>query len=97
MGGSMFHLQDAILANRAPRQLPSSVLVLLVIDLSICPGLLFHTFRPTWSLPIASRLSLHLRFANAHSEELAKLVFRRCCGHRCHLNRVKFLHYLSGG
>jgi hypothetical protein len=75
----MFHLQDAILANRAPRQLPSSVLVLLVIDLSICPGLLFHTFRPTWSLPIASRLSLHLRFANAHSEELSM--------HRVHRTR----------
>ena len=97
MGCSMFHLQDAVLANCAPCRFPSVAFVPLVAGLATCSGLCFRAFRPTWSLPIASRLSRHLRFAKACSEELAKLVFRRCCGHRCHPDQVEFFRSLSGG
>jgi len=51
----------------------------------------------TLSLPIASRLSRHLRFAWVPSEELSRRVFRRCCGHRCHPDQVKLSRSLSGG
>ena len=43
--------------------LPSGIFVLPFPDLAAKIGLCFHTFRPTWSLPMTARLSLHLRFA----------------------------------
>ena len=43
--------------------LPSGVFVPPFAGLATRSGLSLHTFRPTWSLPIAARLSRHLRFA----------------------------------
>ena len=43
--------------------LPSGVFAPLFPDLAIKIRLCFHTFRPTWSLPMTLRLSRHLRFA----------------------------------
>lgn len=65
MGGPMYHLPDVVLANHAPIRLPSSTFVPPFPGLATCSGLSLRTFRPTWSLPIASRLSRHLRFARS--------------------------------
>ena len=95
-GVSLLHHQITCPCGLPFRWLPSGAFVPLVSDLAAKSQLSFRTFRPTWSLPIAARLSRHLRFASAHSEELATRVFRRCCGHRCHPDQVKLSHSLSG-
>ena len=64
-GRSMLHRPDATLANRAPIRLPSGASNPPLACLATRCGLSFRTFRPTWNLPIASRLSRHLRFARS--------------------------------
>jgi hypothetical protein len=59
----MLHLRDAYPCGLPSRWLPSGAFVPPILGLAAKTGLCFRTFRPTWSLPIAARLSQHLRFA----------------------------------
>ena len=62
-GVSLLHLRTTYPCGLPFRRLPSGVFVPPILSLAAISGLCFHTFRPTWSLPIAARLSRHLRFA----------------------------------
>jgi hypothetical protein len=90
MGGPMFHLPDAALADRAPFRLPSGASVPPIPGLATFPGLSLRTFWPTWSLPIASRLSLHLRFAQIPPKSFPRAFSDAAAGIAAIPIRLKF-------
>lgn len=92
-----FCVRTLSLAGRAPFRCQVRAFVPLSLRLSASASLSSRTSQAAFE-PADSRAPLAASSVReVLSEDFAKRVFRRCCGHRSRLDRVEFLRSLSGG